>query len=181
LTPLTIEGITLPAKKEEKSKSAKKTDIAVRGRDDIDRFFSDYARRFDSSLPSMFQGGWFGPRWWRSSFELPETRHAFADLIDAGKEYRVRVEVPGIPKDKINISVTPRGIKIEGEAETKIDEDKEGYVRKERTWSKVSRELAFPEEVIPDSADAEVKDGIVEVKVPKKNPTEVKVHKVQVK
>lgn len=170
-------------KKENNSKS-KKSEIVVRTPErelsDLDRLFSDYFRRFESSWPSLFQGGVFGPRWLRS-FELPETRRAFADLIDAGKEYHVRAEVPGIPKEKINISVTPRGIRIEGEAETKIDEDKEGYVHKERTWSKVKRELAFPEEVIPDQAEAEVKDGILEVKVPKKSPTEVKVHKIQVK
>lgn len=126
----------------------------------------------------MFRG--FGPMFWRS-FELPETRRAFADLIDAGKEYHVRIEVPGIPKDKLNISVTPRGAKIEGEAESKIDEDKEGYVHKERKWSKVRRELSFPEEVIPDKAEAVVKDGVLELNIPKKNPIEVKSHKVQVK
>jgi HSP20 family protein len=143
----------------------------------------DYVRRFDRSWPSMFQGGPFGPfgpRWWRS-FELPETRRPFSDLIDAGKEYRIRVEVPGIPKDKLNISVMSRGVKIEGEAETNIDEENEGFVHKERTWSKVRRDISLPEEVIPDQADATVKDGILELKIPKKNPTEVKSHKVEVK
>ncbi|MDG7000479.1 MAG: Hsp20/alpha crystallin family protein, partial [Nitrososphaerota archaeon] len=66
-------------------------------------------------------------------------------------------------------------------AETKIDEDKEGYIHKERTWSKVKRELAFPEEVVPDQANAEIKEGVLQVTVPKKSPTEVKSHKVQVK
>ena len=173
----------MPTRREEESKR-KKGEIVVRTPQrelsDLDRMFSDYFRRFESTWPSLFQGGVFGPRWWRT-FELPETRRAFADLIDAGKEYHVRAEVPGIPKDKLNISVTPRGIRIEGEAETKIDEDKEGYVHKERSWSMVRRELAFPEEVIPDQAEAEVKDGVLEVKVPKKNPTEVKVHRIQVK
>ena len=128
----------------------------------------------------MFQGPLLGPRWWRS-FEFPETRRPFADLIDAGKEYRLHVEVPGIPKEKLDISVTSRGAKIEGEAETNVDQEKEGYVQKERTWSKVRREVSFPEEVIPDQADAVVKDGVLELKVPKKNPTEVKSHKVQVR
>lgn len=139
----------------------------------------DYARRFDRTWPSMLQGPMF-PRWWRT-FEFPETRRAFADLIDSGKEYRVHVEVPGIPKDKLNISVTPRGIKIEGEAETTIDQDNEGYVHKERTWSKIRREIALPEEVIPEQADATIKDGVLELRIPKKNPTEVKSHKVEVK
>lgn len=174
----------MAARKENRSRTGKRNEIAVRTPEnnipDLDRFFSDYARRFDGMWPSGFQGRLLGPRWWRS-FELPETRRAFADLIDAGKEYRVRAEVPGIPKEKLDISVTPRGIKIEGEAETKIDEDKEGYVHKERTWSKVRREIAFPEDVIPEQAEAEVKDGVLEVTVPKKSPTEVKVHKIKAK
>jgi len=177
-------NIVLPSDNKKSSKENKKTDLATRNRESyrpfFDRMIEDYAKRFDGNWPSPFQGGAFMPRWWRS-FELPETRRAFADLIDAGKEYRVHAEVPGIPKDKLDISVTSRGVKIEGEAETNIDENKEGYVRKERTWTKVRREVAFPEEVIPEQADAVVKDGVLELTVPKKNPTEVKSHKVQVR
>jgi HSP20 family protein len=163
----------LPARKLKKEE--KKNEIAVRRSPesifDIDRPFG---------WPMMSRGGWFGPRWWRP-FDFPDTRRAFADLIDAGKEYRVHAEVPGIPKEKLNISVTPRGIKIEGETKTTIDENKEGYVHKERTWSTLKRELAFPEEVIPEKADAQVKNGVLEVKVPKKHPTEMKAHKVQIR
>jgi len=174
----------LPSESKKSSKTSKDRELAVRGRESypsyIDRMFEDYVRSFNRSWPTPFGGGVFGPRWWRT-FELPETRRPFADLIDAGKEYRVHVEVPGIPKEKLNISVTARGAKIEGEAESNVDQEKEGYVHKERTWSKVRREVSFPEEVIPDQADAVVKDGVLELKVPKKNPTEVKSHKVQVK
>ena len=174
----------MPTNKKKDSREGKKPQIVPRRPEDsfleLDRALSDYVRRFDNSWPSLFQGGLFGPRWWRS-FELPETRRAFADLIDAGDHYTINIEVPGIPKEKLDISVTPRNIKIEGEAESKIDEGKEGYVHKERTWSKVRRELAFPEEVIPEQANAEVKEGILRVTVPKKSPTEVKSHKVEVR
>ncbi len=53
-------------------------------------------------------------------------------------------------------------------AETNIDEKKEGFVHRER--GKVKRDLTFPEEVIPDRADATVKDGILEVSVPTFTP-----------
>jgi HSP20 family protein len=173
----------------EKKRRAKKTTDLVPTRNaadfyprELDRILSDFERRFATPFYTRpFGGGWMGPRWWRSFAEFPDTRHAFADLIDSGSEYRVRVEVPGIPKDKINISVTPKEIKIDGEAETNIDETKEGFVHRERSYSSIKKELPFPEEVIPDMADASVKDGILEVKVPKKNPTEMKTHKVQVK
>jgi len=174
----------LPSESKKSTKTGKSGELAVREREGfpsyIDRMFEDYARNFNRNWPSVFQGPLLGPRWWRS-FEFPETRRPFADLIDAGKEYRLHVEVPGIPKEKLDISVTSRGAKIEGEAETNVDQEKEGYVQKERTWSKVRREVSFPEEVIPDQADAVVKDGVLELKVPKKNPTEVKSHKVQVR
>jgi len=166
-----------------KKDKAKNSDIAVWSPDEyareMDRVFSDFERRMERSLPGTFGGGFPFPGW--RSFELPEVRRPFVDLIDAGSEYRARVEVPGIPKEKLNISVTPREMKIEGEAESNIDEKKEGYVRRERSYSKVRRELSFPEQVIAEKADATVKDGVLEVRVPKKVPSETKTHKVQVK
>lgn len=176
-------NLGLPAKKSSEKTKGRKGEIAVWAPDEyareIDRVISDFERRFEHSLRSPFGGSWIVPRW--RPFELPETRHAFADLIDSGNEYRVRAEVPGIPKEKLNISVTPRDIKIEGEAETNIDEKKEGFVHRERTYSKVKRNLVFPEEVVAEKADATVKDGILEVVIPKKTPTESKVHKIQVR
>jgi HSP20 family protein len=173
----------LPEKKKGEKKESAKNQIAVWSPDEyareMDRVFSDFERRLGRSFLSPVGGSWLFPSW--RSFGLPETRRPFADMIDAGNEYRVRAEVPGIPKEKLNISVTPREIKIEGEAETNIDEKKEGFVHRERTYSKVKRDLMFPEEVIPDKADAIVKDGVLEVRVPKKTPTEAKTHKVQVK
>jgi len=148
----------------------------------MDRIISDLERRFERPLfMQPFGNSWQLPRWWRSFGDFPATRHAFADLIDSGNEFIVRAEVPGIPKEKINISVMPKEIKIEGEAETDIDESKEGFVHRERTYSSIKKDLPFPEEVIPEKADATVKDGILEVKIPKKNPTEIKIQKIQVK
>jgi len=173
----------LPKKNKVEKDSNKNNPIAVWSPDDyareMDRVFSDFERRMEKSFPGSLGGGLTFPRW--RSFELPEVRRPFADLIDAGTEYRARVEVPGIPKEKLNISVTPKEIKIEGEAESNFDEKKEGFVRRERTYSKVKREMAFPEDVIAEKAEATVKDGILEVRVPKKVPSETKTHRVQVK
>ncbi len=172
-------------KLEEKvARDAQKEEIAVWSPNEyareIDRVFTDFEKRFERSFLSPFGGSWLIPSW--RSLGLPETRRVFTDLIDTGNEYKVRAEVPGIPKEKLDISVTPREIHIEGEAETaSVDERKEGFVHRERTYSKVRRDMTFPEEVIPEKADASVKDGILVVTVPKKTPTEAKTHKVEVK
>jgi HSP20 family molecular chaperone IbpA len=149
----------------------------------MDRAFQDFESRFFERMMGQYPGGggWFAP--WRRRWlaELPEVRHPYADLIDSGKEYRVMAEVPGIPKEKLDITVTDREIKIEGEAKTDLHEEKEGFVRRERGYSRISRSVTFPEPVIADKAEASLNNGILEVKVPKKSPTEVSKHKVVVK
>jgi HSP20 family protein len=173
------------AAKKSKSSNKQAEIVPVRGDfypRELDRIFSDFDRYFASPpFVRPFGGNLLEPRWWRRFADFPNTRRAFADLIDSGNQYRVRAEVPGIPKEKINISITPKEIKIEGEAETNIDESKEGFVHRERMYSSIKKDLPFPEEVIPEKADATVKDGILQVTVPKKNPTEMRTHKVEVK
>jgi HSP20 family protein len=148
-----------------------------------DRMFRDFSRgglqELFGSMLGPIRPSWMWP--WSPLFEIPEVREPSTDLVDAGKEYRVHAEIPGVPKENLNITVAARSIEIEGEAKTDIEEDKEGFIRRERTYSKLHRSLAFPEEVVPDKAEATLKDGLLEVRIPKKTPTEVKKHKVAIK
>ena len=145
----------------------------------VDQMFSELTRRIESPLFNPFSN-WLAPQ---KTFEMiSEIRRPFTDLIDSGKEYRLRAEVPGMPKENLNISITPHGIRIQGQSSpTQIDEEREGYVHKERVHSKIQRELAFPDEVKPESAEATVKDGVLEITVAKKNTTKSRIHKVQVR
>jgi len=146
----------------------------------MDRMFGDFESRFERLLAPFPAGGWFAPgrrRW----LEMPDVRLPYADLIDSGKEYRVLAEVPGIPREKLDITVTDRDIKIEGEAKTDLHEEKEGFVRQERGYSRISRRLAFPEPVVAEKAEASLNNGVLEVKVPKKAPTTFTRRKVAVK
>ena len=145
---------------------------------EMDRMLDDFRTRFESSL-SPFIDPWVNAG--RSTFGLPSVRHAFTDLVDAGGEYRVMVEVPGIPKEKLDITVTGRDLKIQGESESEAGKDEEGYVRRERSYSKIQTSLTFPEEVLPDTAEATVNNGMLQVRVAKKLPTEVKRRKVEVR
>ncbi len=159
-------------------KEEKRSEISRWGPEDylseMDRRFDELARRLETINP--FQGFWPRLRW-------PEVAvgRAYSDLIDAGSEYRVVAEVPGIPKDKLDITVTDKQIRIEGEAMTSTKDEKEGYVRRERSYSRISRVLNFPEAVNSEKAEAKLENGILEVKVPKKVPTRAGQHKVIVK
>jgi len=113
--------------------------------------------------------------------EFP-AREAYSDLVDEGNNFLVHTEVPGIPKDKLDVTVTKSGIEISGEASAKSEEKDKNYVVRERSYSSIYKNLEFPEEVIPEKAECVVKDGVLEVSIPKKTPTpEAKKHKVEVK
>jgi HSP20 family protein len=130
--------------------------------EDIDRSFKEFRR----DMEDRFLRPWL-KRW----PIVPEVMEPFADLIDAGKEFKVVVELPGIPKEKVDVSVTPDEIDIKGEVNQEVKEEREGYVRRERKYSAFHRRISFPEEVLPDGAEAKLRDGILEVIVPKKKPT----------
>lgn len=145
----------------------------------MDQMFEDFESRFERTLEQLPGPGFLSQR--RRWLELPEIRHPYADLVDSGKEYRVIAEVPGIPKEKLDITVTDREIKIEGEAKTDLHEEKEGFIRRERGYSRVSRRVTFPEPVVAGKAEASLNNGVLEVKVPKKAPTTFTRRKIVVK
>ena len=143
----------------------------------LDEIWADFSRDL---LRTWRLGGRPWRRGVKPSMILPKA--ACIDFIDTGKEYQVCAEVPGIPKDKIDITITKDGIEISGKADVEHQEEDKGYMVRERSYSEVYRQLAFPEEVVPDEAEATLKQGLLEIKVPKKTPTpEVKKHKVEIK
>jgi len=137
----------------------------------------DFDRRFRESIWTPWEWEPIEPY----VAEFP-AREAFADLRDAGDKFVVHAEVPGIPKDKINVAVTKGDLEISGEAGMEKEEKKKGYVFRERGYSSFYKRIVFPEEVVPEKAQSTVKDGVLEVDVPKKTPTpEPKKHKIAVK
>ena len=138
---------------------------------DMDRLFDD----FRSDWETMFMT----PR----TVHGEPTRQPLVDLVEDEGGFVLRAEVPGIDKDALNIEVTETGIEISGESSTqKEEEDKEtGYVRRERHYARFHRSLPFPEKIVPDEVDAELKDGVLTVKAPKAAPPEKKTTKVSVK
>ena len=139
----------------------------------FDDMLEDFRKRFRERI-------WTPWEWTIEPYgvEFP-VRETYSDLVDEGSKYLVRAEVPGIARDKIDVTVTKDGIEISGETGA---EKEEKFVVRERSYSSIYKSLSFPEEVVPEKADCTLKDGILEVSIPKKTPTpEPKKHKVQVK
>src|SRR5437867_11991108 len=131
--------------------------------DDMDRWFDTFRRSFEERF-------WGGPlaRWTDSELRV---REPLVDLIDKGSEFVVRVELPGVAKEEVDLTVTSGGIEIRAETNRSRDEKEKNYEYRERTYQALHRVLSFPEEVKADLAAATLKDGVLEVRIPKKEPT----------
>jgi HSP20 family protein len=119
---------------------------------------------------------------WVSLEPIAPVREATVDLVDEGNMFVVHAEMPGVTKDKIDVSLTKDGIEISAETEVEKEDKEKNYVVRERVYSHVYKQLSFPEEVIPEKAESTYKDGLLEVCIPKKTIAPApKKHKVAVK
>lgn len=138
---------------------------------DMDRVFDDFRSEWESLL--------LAPR----SPTAEMVRQPLVDLVDAGNEYLVKAEIPGIRKEDLKIEVTADNLEISGETsvEEKEEDMETGYIRRERRYSKFYRALPLPENVLTDKVEAELADGVLTVKLPKAAPPAKKSKKVPVK
>ena len=94
----------------------------------------------------------------------------------------MHAELPGVTKDKIDVTLTKDGIEISAETDIETEDKEKNFVVRERVYSHVYKQLSFPEEVIPEKAESTFKDGLLKVSVPKKTIAPApKKHKVAVK
>lgn len=89
------------------------------------------------------------------------------DIKSEPNRYLIRVDVPGVESDKIDVSVENNYLTIKGSRDTETKESKEGFSRIERVSGSFIRRLSLPDDV--DSADigAHVKNGVLEIEIPK--------------
>ena len=90
------------------------------------------------------------------------------DLIETDNEVILKAELPGLKKDNIEITVTEDEVHLKGEKREEMETKKENYLRKEICYGKFERVISLPSEVDPEKVEAEFKDGILEIKMPKK-------------
>src|SRR5213596_470275 len=124
-----------------------------------------------SSFRRSFEDRFWGGSLARVTGPDAAVREPLVDLIDKGSEFVVRAELPGVAKEDVDLAVTSDGIEVRAESKRSREENEKDYFYSERTYQALRRVLSFPEEVKADLASATLKDGIPEVRIPKREPT----------
>ena len=145
---------------------------------DFDSIFDDFRKSFDVLMRPYFPLE-------MQMLERPgalSTRYAPLDIIDEGDHYLVHVELPGFSRENVEVQIHSDGMSVRAKKEVEKEEKKKNYLHRERAYSAFERSLTFPEEVNPENAEGEIKNGVLELKVSKKEPRpEVKARKIELK
>jgi HSP20 family protein len=143
-------------------------------RREFDRAFERFRRDFENIR-------WPSERFFERfpMMREPQTRMPSLDLEDREKDFLLTAEIPGFKKEEIEILVQDDAVEITGNKNLSRDEKLKGYVRKERSSESFYRRIRLPEQVKTESSQASLREGVLELVLPKKTPKSKK--KVNIK
>jgi len=102
---------------------------------------------------------------WPTSVDLETSFRV--DILDREKELIVRAELPGVEKDDVEVTIAGDRLMIEAEREFEEEEKNETFYRHELGYGELMRTIILPVEVDVEHIEAELKDGILSVTLPK--------------
>lgn len=117
--------------------------------DEMNRLFRE-ARRWEGAAPA-------GP-----DLDVP------VDIAAGEQEYRVRLDVPGVPRDRLRVQVEARTLTVSGAKEPGAEPGRR--LRGEREYGTFSRAIALPSDADLVNLTARLTDGVLEVRVARRGP-----------
>jgi HSP20 family protein len=102
------------------------------------------------------------------------------DIAEDDKEYTVKAELPGLNKENIKVSVEGGVLSIAGERKVEKEEKNKRYHRIERSYGSFTRSFTLPEDASGEKVNAEFKDGVLKVHLPKEEKAKSKSVEVKI-
>jgi HSP20 family protein len=143
---------------------------------EVERWFDRFDRLFDRMISRFFRDlerDFWGLDWrweqWVPAMEVSETPDA----------YIVRVELPGVKTEDIEVTLQDDILTIKGKRERSEEHKDETVHFVERAYGEFVRSLRIPTDFKVDAVEASYKDGILEIRLPKSE--ESKPRRIEVK
>lgn len=160
--------------------SKKETKIAKRSTDELSRgfdsIFDNFRQTFDDFMAPFLPMRTFLP-------EISSTypiRAPLIDIVDKGESYVIRAELPGFNKETVDVELNKDTLILKAEKEFSEEESSDDYLHRERAYTTSRRRINFPQEVNPEKVEAKMADGVLEIKVDKREkPPEEKMRRIE--
>jgi HSP20 family protein len=123
------------------------------------RAWRDFLRwdPFQEMAPS-----WFGPNYteptFSPAFEVKETKDGFV----------FKADVPGVKDKDVEVKLTGTRLAISGKREVEHEDKTDTFYAYERNYGTFLRTFTLPDDIDHDHVQAELKDGVLVVSIPKK-------------
>jgi len=124
---------------------------------DMNRIFEDF---FDRTAPVRGDSGFPAP--------TDTNVRPRIDVSEDDETLKIRAELPGLDRDDIELEADDNGVTIKGEKSVESEDEQEGYYRRERSYGYFRRTIPFPVDVDIADATATFRDGLLDVRFPKK-------------
>ncbi len=89
------------------------------------------------------------------------------DLAETEDAYLIHLDVPGLSKEQLEINLHEGVLTVSGNRKVEETEEKRNYVRVERQYGQFYRSFTLPKAVTSDNIEANYKDGVLNIRVPK--------------
>ncbi len=132
-------------------------------------FLDDFYRPFGSLLNQGFPS------------RLLADSEAWLPAVDIKRDdgaYLIEMEVPGFKPEEIEVEAHDGMLTIQGERESEADKSEGDFIRRERRYGKFVRRFNLPAGANSDDINAQVKDGVLHIRVPNgegSNPKKISV------
>jgi len=142
----------------------------------FDRFFTRWT---PGSLFSRMWNETWDP--FRMLDTFPEVMASPAvDMEETDKEIIIRAEIPGLEKDDFSIELEQDHLILRGEKKQEKEEKDRNYHRVECSYGRFSRTIQLPCEIDANNANAEYKNGVLKITLPKAESARRKLIKVNI-
>lgn len=103
------------------------------------------------------------------------------DIFETKDELVFKADVPEVDRNEIDVRVESQTLTLAGERKFETDSTGDGYHRLERSYGQFTRSFSVPNTVDTEKISAEYHNGVLTVKLPKKETAKPRQVKIEVK
>jgi HSP20 family protein len=146
-------------------------------RQEVERLFDDFGRGFGWS-PFRTPMSRMEPLWGR---ELGLRDAPVVDVAEREKDYEITAELPGMEEKDIEVNLSDDVLTIKGEKKEEKEEKHKDYYLSERRYGSFQRSFRVPDGIDASKIEAQFKNGVLTVTLPKTPDAQKKQTKIEVK
>ena len=117
---------------------------------------------------------------YRDNVEYNNTWSPVFSIRESDKEYILSADLPGISKKNLEINISDESLSIMGEREMEVSDKNDTWHYNEIQYGKFHRSFNLPETVNEDEINANFKNGVLNLVIPKKEPIKTEIKRIKI-